>query len=152
MFNIILYNTIDETNKVTKKLMDALKIVGALRNETDVVHPIVLVEGDFIADFNYCYIEEFHRYYYVRDMKSIRNKLIELNLEVDVLMSYDKQIRNTPAIIDKQSSLSEANMYIDDGDWVVQNNEWIQILDFPNGFNNEGEFILIAAGGGVNSL
>ena len=142
----------DAVEKVDKKLSIGYGIEGTLRNETEVVHPVVLIEGEYLADYNYAHIEEFNRYYFIRDMKSVRNNIIQLSLEVDVLMSYSEQLRNNPAIIDKQQSLSNANMYIDDGDWIIQNNEAIQILDFEGGFNNEGEFILIAAGGGVNSL
>ena len=147
-FDIILYNVLDENNKVDKKLEDGLQLTGVLRNETEIVHPVILIESSGLAKYNYCQIQAWNRYYYIRDMRSIRNDLIELHLEVDVLMSFRADIRKVPAIIDKQASLSNANMYIDDGDWVVQNDEFIQIRELPSGFNDEGEFILIAAGGG----
>lgn len=150
MFNIDLYIVSDENNKVNKTLNKGIQIQGALRNETDVVHPTILIEGSFWS-YNYCYIEEWGRYYFIRDKRSVRNNLIELNLEVDVLMSHREQLLKVAAIIDKQSRISSANMYLDDGDWIIQNNEFISVLDFPNGFNNEGEFILIAAGGEVIS-
>jgi len=150
MFNIDLYIVSDENHKVNKTLNQGIQITGTLRNETDVVHPTILIEGSFWK-YNYCYIAEWGRYYYIRDKRSIRNNLIELNLEVDVLMSHREQLMKVNAIIDKQASISNANMYLDDGDWIVQNNEFINIINFSNGFNNEGEFILIAAGGGVSS-
>ena len=150
MFNIDLYIVSDENHKVNKTLNQGIQITGTLRNETDVVHPTILIEGSFWK-YNYCYIAEWCRYYYIRDKRSIRNNLIELNLEVDVLMSHREQLMKVNAIIDKQASISNANMYLDDGDWIVQNNEFINIINFSNGFNNEGEFILIAAGGGVSS-
>lgn len=152
MFTITLYITMDEVNRVTKRLSNGIQLTGSLRNETEIIRPTVLIESPLNVGYNYCYIESFGRYYYITDKKSVRNGIIELYLEVDPLMSFSSKIKNTPAIIDKQASLSNANMYIDDGDWIIQNNEWIQILDFPSGFNNEGEFILIAAGGGANSL
>lgn len=147
MFDIILYNVLDQNNKVDKKLEDGLDITGNLRTESDVVHPSILIEHSLPMSHNYCYIPVWNRYYYIRDVRSVRNNIVELKLEVDVLMSFRSQIRNVPAIIDKQASLSNSNMYIDDGDWVVQNDEFIQIRELPSGFNNEGEFILIAAGG-----
>lgn len=150
MFDIDLYIVSDENNKVHKTLNQGVQISGALRNETDVVHPVILIEGSFWK-YNYCYIESWDRYYFIRDKRSIRNNLTELHLEVDVLMSHREQLVKLAAIIDKQSRISSANMYLDDGDWVIQNNEFISVLDFPNGFNNEGEFILIAAGGEVIS-
>ena len=147
MFDIDLFIVSDENHRVNKKLNEKQTITGSLRNETDVVHPVILIEGLFWK-YNYCYIAAWDRYYYIRDKRSIRNNLVELNLEVDVLMSHREQLLKVNAIIDKQESISNANMYIDDGDWIVQNNEFINIINFSNGFNNEGEFILIAAGGG----
>lgn len=149
MFDIVLYNTIDENKKVDKRLQDGFQLTGTLRNETDIINPIVLIELNNLAGYNYCYIEVWKRYYYIKEVVSIRTGIVELHLEVDPLMSFRDQIRKIPAIIDKQASLSQANMYIDDGDWVVQNNDFIQIRNFESGFNDEGEFILIAAGGQV---
>lgn len=147
-FEMVLYNVLDENNKVSKTLEGPFQITGTLRNESEVVHPTILIEYIGAFNFNYCHIPVWNRYYFIREVKSVRNYLWELSLEVDVLMSFADEIKKVPAIIDKQASISNANMYIDDGDWVVQNDEFIQIRELPSGFNDEGEFILIAAGGG----
>ena len=149
-FSITLYRTKSENNRVAKTLYDGVQLTGNLREESDVVHPEILIEGNYIG-YNYCYIPEWERYYYIRDIHLLRTNLMRLSLEVDVLMSFKEQIKQESAVIDKQSRVLDANMYIDDGDWVVQNNEFIQIKNFDNGFNNEGEFILIVAGGGLGT-
>lgn len=149
-FSITLYKTQSENRKVTKTLYDGVQLTGNLREESDIVHPVILIEGNYIGH-NYCYISEWGRYYYIRDVELVRTNLIRLTLEVDVLMSFKDSIKKESAILDKQARILDANMYIDDGDWVIQNNEFIQIKNFPNGFNNEGEFILIVAGGGLNT-
>lgn len=146
-FEINMYKTQSENNRVDKVLYDGIQISGTLRNESEIVHPVIRIEGNEFIGYNYCQIPIWNRYYFIRDITSVRNNIFDLHLEVDTLMSFKDSLRKEAAIIDKQAKIKDANMYIDDGDWIVQNNEFIQILNWDNGFNNEGEFILIAAGG-----
>ena len=50
-------------------------------------------------------------------------------------------------IIDKVEDASGANMYFDDGAFVMDCRNDIQLKEFPNGFNENGAYILICAGG-----
>lgn len=146
-FEINMYKTQSENNRVDKVLYDGIKIYGTLRNESEIVKPVIRIEGNEFIGYNYCHIPIWNRYYFIRDITSVRNNIFDLHLEVDTLMSFKDSLRKEAAIIDKQAKIKDANMYIDDGDWIIQNNEFIQILNWDNGFNNEGEFILIASGG-----
>ena len=51
-------------------------------------------------------------------------------------------------IINKQQSATHSNMFLDDGSFVMENKEFNSVINFPNGFNETGEYILITAGGG----
>ena len=51
-------------------------------------------------------------------------------------------------IIDKQENMIGANLFIDDGSFVTENKEFNSVINFPSGFNDSGEYILITAGGG----
>ena len=44
------------------------------------------------------------------------------------------------------------NKYYNDGSFIVSSKEFIKTINFPNGFNENGEFILITAGGNNNEL
>ena len=57
-------------------------------------------------------------------------------------------IKSLTVILDKTQSIYKSNKYLDDGSFVVENKDFNTIYNFPNGFNEEGTFILICAGGG----
>ena len=51
-------------------------------------------------------------------------------------------------IVNKQQGTENANLFLDDGSYVLENREFNSVINFPNGFNENGEYILITAGGG----
>ena len=120
-----------------------------LKDECNIMTPSILIHGDISNDINYAYIEKWGRYYYVRDKKSLNNGIYEIFLKVDVLMSFKEKILNLQCIIDKQQDSTNINKYYDDGSFTVSSKEFIETINFPNGFNDNGKFILITAGGGV---
>jgi hypothetical protein len=63
---------------------------------------------------------------------------------VDVLESFKTQIKSQTAIVDKQESLS--NLYFNDGSFRKDSREFYTVKTFPNGFNDNSEYILITAG------
>ena len=123
-----------------------------IKNETNITRPTIILTGDISNNMNYVYIPKFNRYYYIVDKKSINNEMYEIFLEVDVLMSFKEIILNLHCIIDKQQDLSNINKYYNDGSFIVSSKEFIKTINFPNGFNENGEFILITAGGNNNEL
>ena len=85
---ITFYNNISEKNVIRKTINNPLTISGTLRESTSVINPIITVEAPVtLIGYNYCYIPDFSRYYYVVDVKSMRNNLWAVTLRVDVLMS-----------------------------------------------------------------
>lgn len=68
-------------------------------------------------------------------------------MHVDVLMSYKEQIKQLPVIINKQQDIKNSNLYLNDGSYVIDSRSYNTILNFSGGFNDEGKFILITAGG-----
>ena len=63
-------------------------------------------------------------------------------------MSNKNAIRNLTCIIDKQenSATTYSDKYLDDGSFITECRTFNSILNFPQGFNDAGEFILITAG------
>lgn len=143
---ITLYNNSSEPNKISKHLTPInIALSGSLRNESEVVNPVVLVEGDISAlqNANYARIESFGRYYYITDMKSIRNTIVELHLHTDVLMSFDLS-SVSGVVIEAQSGGSN---YLPARNWVRLVKTKTDILNFSGGLLETGEYILITAGG-----
>lgn len=144
---IKLYKTSSPRKKLVKDLTDEITLVGTLRAQSSVMSPAFTVQDTSVVGYNYCYIPDFGRWYYINGIDALRANLYELSLGIDVLMTYAAQIRNNYAIVDKVESLGAAYNYINDGSWVNTNRMSQSIINFATGFNESGEFILITAGG-----
>ena len=95
-------------------------------------------------------IGKFGRKYFVNNISSIRQGLIEISAHVDVLTTYKAKIRENRAIIKR--SQGNYNLYLNDGSLKVQQNPKISTKAFPQGFITSIEFVLAIAGGsGSNS-
>ena len=150
--NIKIYHNYSANNKLNKTISLLIEKNVKLKNETNIIRPTIILTGDISNNMNYVYIPKFNRYYYIVDKKSINNEMFEIFLEVDVLMSFKEKILNLQCIIDKQQDLTNINKYYNDGSFIVSSKEFIKTINFPNGFNENGEFILITAGGNNNEL
>lgn len=144
---IKLYKTSSPRKKLVKDLTDGITLVGTLRAQSSVMSPTFTIQDTAVVGYNYCYIPDFGRWYYINGIDALRANLYELSLGIDVLMTYAAQIRNNYAIVDKVESLGAAYNYINDGSWVNTNRMKQSIINFATGFNDTGEFILITAGG-----
>lgn len=154
MINIQLYQCTAERNRVNKTDYMTLvgSIFGTLREETSIVSPDITVEGKTLPAFNYVYIREFNRYYYVSDITAVRNALWLLTLDVDVLMSYNIAIRQCTAYVDRNENTY--NKKIIDTKLPLEEGETVQETFIDNSlFNteiididNEGSFIIQGIG------
>ena len=144
---IKLYKTSSPRKKLVKDLTDGITLTGTLRGQSSIMSPSLQIQDIAVIGYNYCYIPDFGRWYYINGIDALRSNLYELSLGIDVLMTYAAQIRNNYAIVDKVESLGAAYNYINDGSWVNTNRMNESIINFPTGFNDSGEFILITAGG-----
>ena len=144
---IKLYKTSSPRKKLAKVLTDGITLVGTLRAQSSVMSPTFTVQDTAVVGYNYCYIPNFGRYYYINGINALRANLFELSLGIDVLMTYAEAIRNNTAIVDKVQPQYAAMPYINDGSYVSTNKMEQTVINFSNGFNDEGEFILITAGG-----
>lgn len=144
-FNIRFCINSSENNKMDKTLTEITTISGTLRNETSIIDPVILVEGDITAftGCNYMQIETFERSYFINNIRSIRNGLFEVSGHVDVLSTYKNAIRRNQAIIRKQQH--SWNLYLNDGSLRVYQNPDVIIKTFPSGFSKQ-EFVLAVAG------
>ena len=142
---IEFYKNSSEKNKIGKFLSSVLTLNGNLRDECSITSPSILVEATSLVDYNYCYIPEFKRYYFISDITSVRNNLWRVSLKCDVLESFKSDILNLSCIVDKQQNQSYSNN-IDDGSYVNRADSFVEIANYQNGFNSDGEFILITAG------
>lgn len=135
MFTIKLYKFSGENELVDKSrfLSDEVSFSGVLKEETNIMSPSIVIEATNLIGYNYAYISEFGRYYYVNSIDSVSNKLWRINLKCDVLYTYNAQIRQQQAIIEKQES-EYINKMFNDGSYNVAVNTSTEVINFPNRF------------------
>lgn len=142
---IFSYNQ-SENNQLNKILTPGKKLTGELRTIANVINPVIRFENDEFMRYNYCYIPSFRRYYFIQSIDSVSNQIFDVTFNVDVLMSFRGDIAQLSAIVDKQAQYENGDEYIDDSSLVMDNLMFTRIYNFPQGFNDTPEYILITAG------
>lgn len=156
---ITLYKCNCEPEYVNKTpyLSSPLEMNGNFRDESDALNPQILIEFNDIPtiaimpDYNYMYIPVLERWYYITDMRMVRTGLWSIAGHVDVLHTYQNQIKLNHAIIARQEFLY--NLDIMDTKLVVDSGRVYQTKAFTGrvlpALNNENSasFVLTIAGG-----
>ena len=144
---ITFYINNDEPEKVNKNLGAGQTFEGTLRNEVIIERPSILIETDIdINDYNYFYIPEFNRYYFRTGIEVVRNNLFRISGRTDVLMSFKEPMKNFRVILD-HSEVTGVTNYQSSPVWKSLVKTKTDIINFPSGLSENGEFILITAGG-----
>ena len=144
-FNIILQINNSERERLDKDVSTIMTVSGVLKEETSIIDPVIMIECDLsdVTNCNYMTIGAFGRSYFVNNIRSIRNGLVEFSCHVDVLSSFSGYIRSNSAIIKRQEKAW--NLYLNDGSFKVYQNPNVLTKAFPSGFTTQ-EFVLAVAG------
>ncbi len=135
-----------EKNKLGKTLSNLNVFSGSLKEETSAINPVVIMELVNPTGFNYAYIPEFGRYYFIDDIVSVRTGLWRLSMTVDVLESFKNEILGIPVILSDSTDTGK-ELYLPGKVWKTKVKELTDIINFPSGLSDNGYFILITAGG-----
>lgn len=93
---IKLYKTKDDERVINKTLTDELILDAKIKDKRSILDMVlILFSSSDIFDYNYCYIEKFHRYYFVSDVHVTPTNLFEIRLSVDPLKTYENCILNS---------------------------------------------------------
>lgn len=143
---ITLYKMTSEKQKLSKHLKSEEEYSGYLKDQSSIIKPVFMIEDDNPSLFNYAYIPAFDRYYFIDDIISVRSGLWEIHLSVDVLMSFKNDIKEMNVIL-SDSQKDGASDYISGEQWTTKVKTKTDIINFPSGLLDSGEYILITAGG-----
>lgn len=145
-FNVELYNNASPVEKIGKTLTGGHTISDVLlKRDTSILKPVLLVASvQDIFTYNYMYISEFGRYYFIDDVRSVNNNLWEISGHVDVLETYKTQILANNAVIRRQQV--RFNTYLNDPEWLVYAYESVVAYKFTSPFNKNLKFVLTTAG------
>ena len=98
------YICLSDKNNIPKVLQNPISVTGALRSEDDITEPVIDVTSAIPLQCNYCYIADFHRYYFV-SMEVIRTGLYRMHCSCDVLQSFYDQFFDSPCILSRNTSV-----------------------------------------------
>ena len=100
IMTITFYKFTGLRNSFPKSLGKGFSITGNLREETNITNPSIVIENMTPNNqYNYVYIPDFRRYYYIVGMTSISANLIRFDLHCDVLQSFSNDILNSIAFV-----------------------------------------------------
>lgn len=103
---LTLYKTLDADNVIGKTTQpNPEEITINLKADTDITNPVLVlavVPGITFSDFNYCKIDELNRYYFIRSVDIINNKICKLHCECDYLQTYMNEILQCTGKIRKE--------------------------------------------------
>lgn len=153
--DIILYNNSAEKIRVDKTefLNGILTLTGTLRNTCSIIKPSIIIDVkakvkkvwdddsnnviddssiytvyDYMDKFlgcNYVHIHEFNRYYYVDNITSVNLNLWQIDLTVDILMSFKDDILKLECVV-ARNEFEYDDMIVDNQLFTKYDNEVIE--------------------------
>lgn len=140
---ITLYKYGGLPNTLGKGATAVESLNGVFREPTDISHPVFTIERSSPIGFNYVYIEDFDRFYFVNEVTAEQNNLVTITCTIDPLETAGSAAGNFTAIIRRQEN--SFNLYLDDGIFKAYQNTKHKHIAFPNPFT-EYAYILALAG------
>ncbi len=143
---IKLYKNSSDKRYINKTITDE-KTLSSCRiyNDNSNSTPSIKIETDSVipSGYNYAYIPDFGRYYYITDIE-VGNGFIIVNLSVDVLMTYKTAILGSEVIVSRQQN--QFNTYLADEKFKSYEYEKQFVHAFSSPFTKNLEFVLTVQG------
>lgn len=148
MVNIDFYNYQGEKVVINKPVENPTRITGLFRQPFNILNPDVKLRFSGNFNFNYCFIPELNKYYFVDSVEIQSNEIINISLSLDVLKTYETEILNSSAFI---SNSENTENYLSNRENIYNMIPNFEKLNFPDGmFNAEGNIIMICERGKIN--
>lgn len=136
---IKFYNTTSEINRIGKTLTNETVLTGTFKGEVDLRNPTLTVNTNLL-NFNYCYIPDINRYYFIDKIEITRSNLYTISLHIDVLETYKTAIKKLNVIVSQSSNNPYYNGYVKGVDVRTE----YETKMFTNNFDEDGEIVLLA--------
>ena len=108
---VTLYNNSSDRRVLDKNITEIAALDCKIKGECSILNPVLIISIDSVQ-YNYVYIHDFNRYYYIDDIVTLNSSLKELTCSIDVRKTYMNEIRDTSAIIARNERYF--NQYIPD--------------------------------------
>ena len=142
---VIFYKYNDIKNKINKTLSGGLTVNDVImHNDFDITaFELLIKNSDFNSEYNYCYIQDLGRYYFIESVEKMNGTIYRIRVSVDVLKSFSTQIENINAIITKSENPDDNFV-----DCEKSENYTSEVINLTDNFNHSGNLILVTSLGG----
>ena len=142
---VIFYKYNDIKNKINKTLSGGLTVNDVvIQNDFDITaFELLIKNSNFSSEYNYCYIQDLGRYYFIESVEKMNGTIYKIRLSVDVLKSFSTQIENIQAIITKSENPDDNFV-----DCEKSENYTSEVINMTDNFNHNGNLILVTSLGG----
>ena len=142
---VIFYKYNGIKNKINKTLENGLTVNDVvIQNDFDITaFELLIKDTNFNSEYNYCYIQDLERYYFIESVEKMNGSIYKIRLTVDVLKSFSTQIKNIQAIITKSENPDDNFV-----DCEKSENYTSEVINLTDNFNHSGNLILVTSLGG----
>lgn len=142
---VIFYKYNDIKNKINKTLSGGLTVNDVImHNDFDITaFELLIKNSDFNSEYNYCYIQDLGRYYFIESVEKMNGTIYKIRVSVDVLKSFSTQIENINAVITKSENPDDNFV-----DCEKSENYTSEVINLTDNFNHNGNLILVTSLGG----
>ena len=99
-----LYTTKTPNNTIGKVLENETEYNIKFKSQADRTKPVVVLMSETMIDFNYAYIPDFNRYYFIESIEVTPNKIYNISLRCDVLESFKNDILASSGFVNQQTT------------------------------------------------
>lgn len=139
MLQLTFYNYKGLKNALMKTLEDGVTIECNFNIDYDTVHPTIKLVLPDKFDYNYCYIPEINKYYFVDAVSIKRNNFYEISLTEDVLQTYSEFIKTLSGTVVQ----SKTPYYLQSANFPVDSRVQVKQYSFTDKFNHDGNYIMV---------
>lgn len=146
MITVNFFNYAGHPDTVNKQLGAGTAINGLLRDNFNVINPVLTIRQQQPIEFNYCYIPDFKRYYFVSGVNVMNSDKTEIRLTLDVLKTYEAQILEATGTVNNSDN---PDKYVSNRNNVFSRKPNFIKVPFPNTelFNADGTIIMVTIKG-----
>lgn len=149
MVTIQFYKYTGRPRTVNKTLGESTDISGVLRDNFNMIKPVITIRKQDVSNFNYCFIPDFNRYYFIEEVTLQNKNEYEMQLSLDVLKTYETQILDATGRVTEQDN---PDPYISNRETVYNRKPNFEKVPFTEtGLLNEtGGIIMVTLKGNDN--
>lgn len=143
--NVKLYVNASDPNVVYKTLSSEDIRTVRLLDDTERRTPVLEMSGTLgnFNGYNYLYIPDFDRYYFITEMKYNEQGLIEISCKCDTLSSFWQDIKTLSGVVQRQEN--RINSYMEDKNIPAILPSRIQTKKFPKVFTTGMSYYLLVS-------